>query len=213
MINLIPHTKDLKILCLGAHSDDIEIGCGGTLIKILSNYNVTQIKWVVFATNEERKKEALNSANIYLKDIKNKNISIFNFRDGFLPYHAIEIKEEFEKLKKEIDPDIIFTHYHKDKHQDHRLINELTWNTYRNHLILEYEIPKWDGDIGNPNFFVDLNENTISRKNQLLQDCFISQTSKHWFDNETFKALPRIRGMESASKYSEAFYSRKTNIF
>ncbi len=213
MISLVPQNRELKILCLGAHSDDIEIGCGGTLLKMFSNYTITQVEWVVFATNEIRKKEATNSANTYLKNINNKNISVLNFRDGFLPYHAIEVKEEFEKIKKQIDPDIVFTHYRNDRHQDHRLINELAWNTFRNHVILEYEIPKWDGDIGNPNFYVNLDKDIIDKKNQLLRDCFLTQTSKHWFDDETFTALPRIRGMEAACRYAEAFYSRKTEIF
>lgn len=213
MLHLIPKKEKLSILCLGAHSDDIEIGCGGTLLKILEEYTIDQVEWVVFASNEQRKIEAENSAQAYLDKVNHSNISVLAYRDGFLPYHAIEVKEEFERIKKRIDPDIIFTHYREDRHQDHRLISDLTWNTYRDHLILEYEIPKWDGDLGKPNFYVELPEKIISKKYQLLKDCFISQSTKHWFEEDTFRSLARIRGMESACKYAEAFYGRKVRIF
>jgi LmbE family N-acetylglucosaminyl deacetylase len=213
MLNLIPNKGKLKILCLGAHSDDIEIGCGGTLLKIFENYDIEQVEWVVFATNDQRKIEAENSAKEFLKGVSNYNITVEKYRDGFLPFIATQIKEEFEAIKPKIAPDIVFTHYRHDRHQDHRLVSELTWNTFRNHLILEYEIPKWDGDIGNPNFYVEISEELLLKKNKLMKESFITQTSKHWFDDETFKSLPRIRGMESACRYAEAFYSRKTTIF
>ena len=200
----------LNILCLGAHCDDIEIGAGGTLLKTIESYKIASVKWVVFASNEQRKSEAEKSAELFLQNIQNKDIVINSFRDGFLPFLASEIKESFELIKTSFVPDLIFTHYRNDRHQDHRLISDLTWNTWRNHQILEYEIPKYDGDLGQPNFYVPLEEKYISKRNNIIKSSFKSQDSKHWFDEETFRALPRIRGMESATKYAEAFYSRKT---
>ncbi|NJK86880.1 MAG: PIG-L family deacetylase, partial [Bacteroidales bacterium] len=139
-----------------------------------------------------------------------KDIVVKDYRDGFLPFLATEVKEYFEKIKSEFVPDIIFTHYRHDRHQDHRLVSDLTWNTWRNHLILEYEIPKFDGDLGIPDFYVPIEEEILKKRNDILISSFASQASKHWFDEETFSALPRLRGMESATKFAEAFYSRKT---
>ncbi len=203
------NNKPLTILCLGAHCDDIEIGAGGTLLKLIQEYEIEQVTWVVFASNEIRKQEAEKSAELILSEVDNKKIIINSFRDGYLPFYGIEIKEYFEQLKNEISPDIIFTHYRNDRHQDHRLISDLTWNTWRSQLILEYEIPKYDGDLGIPNFYVKLDERYIIRRNEILLKTFISQQSKHWFDEATFNALPRLRGMESASLFAEAFYARK----
>jgi LmbE family N-acetylglucosaminyl deacetylase len=201
--------KPLKIFCLGAHCDDIEIGAGGTLLKLFEEYTIEQVVWIVFSSTELRKKEALKSAEQFLTEVSNKKIIVKSFRDGFFPYQGTEIKEYFEELKKESTPDIIFTHYRNDRHQDHRVISDLTWNTWRNHFILEYEIPKYDGDLGIPNFYVTLDEKYIKKRNQILLETFESQSSKHWFDDSTFSALPRIRGMESATKFAEAFYARK----
>ncbi len=214
MINLTFEEKlthQLRILCLGAHSDDIEIGCGGTILKIIENYNISSIKWVVFCSDEKRKKEAEKSAHLFLDKIGNIEITVKNYRDGFLPYLGYEIKDFFEELKTAYNPHLIFTHYRHDLHQDHRLICELTWNTYRNHFILEYEVPKYDGDLGQPNFYVSLNERQLKNKLNYLMESFQSQKSKHWFDNDTFSSIMRIRGLESASPsgYAEAFYSRK----
>lgn len=199
----------LKILCLGAHCDDIEIGAGGTLLKLFDEYEIGEVTWVVFTSNETREKEATKSANFFLEGVVNKNIKIKSFRDGFLPFQGIEIKEYFEELKKTVFPDIIFTHYRDDRHQDHRIISDLTWNTWRNQLILEYEIPKYDGDSGIPNLYVKLEEAHIMKRNKILLETFTSQQSKHWFDDAAFTALPRIRGMESATLFAEAFYARK----
>jgi LmbE family N-acetylglucosaminyl deacetylase len=201
--------KSLKILCLGAHCDDIEIGVGGTLLKMFDEYNIEQVSWIVFASNEIRKLEATKSAELFLTGITNKTITVNSFRDGFLPFQGIEIKEYFEEIKKKITPDIIFTHYRNDRHQDHRLISDLTWNTWRSQLILEYEIPKYDGDLGIPNLYVKLEEKYIRKRNKILIDTFETQKSKHWFDEATFNALPRLRGMESATIFAEAFYARK----
>jgi LmbE family N-acetylglucosaminyl deacetylase len=202
--------SEYKILCLGAHCDDIEIGCGGALLKLIESKNVI-IYWVVFTSDEQRMEEATTSANLFLKEVEKKKIIIKDFRDGFLPFHGVEVKECFEELKKEFSPDIVFTHYRDDRHQDHRLISDLTWNTFRNHLILEYEIPKYDGDMGIPNFFIHLDENFIRCKIQYILDAFQTQNNKQWFTEETFRSILRIRGIESnaPSKYAEAFYCRK----
>lgn len=210
MLSFKPESKKpLNILCLGAHCDDIEIGAGGTLLKIFQNYPIGKVMWVVFASNETRKTEALNSAHQFLKNIADKEIVVHSYRDGFLPQKHWEIKDYFETIKKEFVPDLIFTHYRNDRHQDHRLVSDLTWNTWRNHLILEYEIPKYDGDLGIPNFYVSLSEEQIQARNHILIESFRSQHEKHWFDEATFNALPRLRGMESATTFAEAFYARK----
>lgn len=204
--------NDYKILCLGSHCDDIEIGCGGTILKLIESYKNSVFHWVVFSSNQTRIDESCESANMFLKDANSKNIVFRDFRDGFFPTSRIEIKEYFEELKCNFSPDLILTHYRNDLHQDHRLISELTWNTFRNHLILEYEIPKYDGDLGSPNFFVHLDKYKCIRKVQYIINCFKSQKEKHWFEEETFFAMLRIRGLESnsPSKYAEAFYCRKT---
>lgn len=206
---LFSKNKPLNLLFLGAHCDDIEIGAGGSILKLIQEYEIGQITWIVFSSTEERKKEAQNSAGQFLKEVSTKKVIVETFRDGFFPWQGAEMKEYFEKLKKTISPDVIFTHYRDDRHQDHRVISDLTWNTWRNHLILEYEIPKYDGDLGIPNFYIALEEKYINRKNQILLDAFQTQSTKHWFDESTFSALPRLRGMESATNYAEAFYVRK----
>ena len=200
----------LKLLCLGSHSDDIEIGCGGTILRLLSEIRELDIVWIVFGASNEREREARNSAELFLSQVKRKEIIIKNFRDGFFPFEGTQIKNYFEELKR-ISPDLIFTHNRKDAHQDHRLIAELTWNTFRNHLILEYEIPKYDGDLGQPNLFVPLDREFYDKKIRYVMDAFETQRTKPWFAKETFLGLMRLRGMEcvAASGYAEAFYCRK----
>jgi LmbE family N-acetylglucosaminyl deacetylase len=215
MVNLhfdIPAKAPVKVLCLGAHSDDIEIGCGGTILTLAEKYKQSlEVTWVVFSANGDRETEAVKSAEAFLKNVKRKNIITFHHRDGFFPYTAIEIKESFEAIKKDFSPDVVFTHYRTDRHQDHRLVSDLTWNTFRNHLVLEYEIPKYDGDFGTPNLFVRLSEKNCKRKNNLILKYFQTQSQKHWLTEETLLSVVRLRGIESgrASRYAEAFYSRK----
>ncbi len=200
----------LRILCLGAHSDDIEIGCGGTILRLLSGHHEIDIVWVVFGAKNEREQEARNSAALFLGCAKRKDVIVKNYRDGFFPFEGTQIKDYFEGLKA-ASPDLIFTHNRKDAHQDHRLIAELTWNTFRNHMILEYEIPKYDGDLGQPNLFVPLDQEIYEKKVQYLMEAFETQRSKQWFGKDTFLALMRLRGMEcvAASGHAEAFYCRK----
>lgn len=203
--------EGLAILCLGAHSDDIEIGCGGTILRLLEEYRNVSVHWVVFGADGARAVEARESAGSFLEKTNRKTVVIKNFRDGFFPYIGAEIKEYFEELKKEIHPDVVFTHCRHDLHQDHRLICELTWNTFRNHMILEYEIMKYDGDLGNPNYFVHLNEETCAKKVEYIRKCFTTQVNRTWFADDAFYSLLRLRGIESCApgKYSEAFYCRK----
>lgn len=189
--------KELTVLCMGAHSDDIEIGCGGTILSLLEAMPSARFHWVVFSSNRVRRAEAIRSAKLFLKNAKSPQIAVHNFRDGFFPYQGAKIKLEFERLKKVVNPDLVLTHYRRDLHQDHRLLNELTWNTFRNHFVLEYEVPKYDGDLGSPNVFVPLDESVCKRKAELLDQAFQTQRSKHWFSEGTFLALMRLRGVEA----------------
>jgi len=200
----------LRILCLGAHSDDIEIGCGGTLLQLKRTYTDVAFHWVVFSAVGVRGNEAAKGAELFTAGSK-KQVILKEFRDGFLPYSGGSVKETFEELKEQVAPDLIFTHWQGDSHQDHRLLSELTWNTFRNHLILEYEIPKYDGDLGRPNMFVPLESPLPEHKVNHLLEAFKSQTSKPWFAREMFLGLMRVRGMESnaVSGYAEAFHTRK----
>lgn len=206
--------EQLRILCLGAHSDDIEIGCGGTILRLTGTYRDIHVVWVVLGATQQRADEARRSADLFLGQATEKTVVVKGFRDGFFPYIGAEVKEYFEQLKRELSPDIIFTHYRHDRHQDHRLVSDLTWNTFRHHFILEYEIPKYDGDLGNPNFYVRLDEETCVTKVKYLIATFQTQANKHWFSEDTFFALSRLRGIEShmPTQYAEAFYCRKATI-
>jgi LmbE family N-acetylglucosaminyl deacetylase len=206
--------SSLKVLFLGAHSDDIEIGCGGTLMRMIREYPELEVTWVVFSALGERGEEAKKSAHEYLKHVEHKQIVVHDFKDGYFPFCGAEIKDIFEQLKLLVIPDVVFTHYRDDRHQDHRLLSDLTWNTWRDHFILEYEIPKYDGDIGSPNFFVSLDTDLCTEKVDLLMRFFQTQGNKHWFSPDTFTALLRLRGIECKSDggYAEAFYCRKLTI-
>ncbi len=198
------------VLCLGAHSDDIEIGCGGTLLWLAEKYPKTFFHWVVFSAPGPRREEALKAAELFTAGCE-KEVDLKDFRDGFLPYNGGELKDSFERLKGEVNPDLILTPWRGDAHQDHRLLAELAWNTFRDHLIFEYEIPKYDGDLGHPNLFVPHTREVCEKKARSLMDIFQSQQSKRWFEPETFLSMMRLRGMEcnSPSGYAEAFYCRK----
>ena len=215
MLSLLFEKKEpLQVLCLGAHSDDIEIGCGGTILRLIEMFPDLEFHWVVFGARDFRATEARQSADAFLARARTKRIEILDFQDGYFPYIGAGIKDAFERLKREVSPDIIFTHYRQDLHQDHRLLSELTWNTYRNHLILEYEIPKYDGDFGSPNCFVPLQEAICTLKVDLILENFKTQEERHWFTADTFWSVMRLRGIEcgSTSKYAEAFYCRKLII-
>lgn len=201
------------VLCLGAHCDDIEIGAGGTILKLIRDYPGVHIHWVVLSSDERRAAEARASAAQFLKGATSA-VVIKEFRNSFFPYVGGEIKDYFEQIKREVKPDLVLTHYRHDLHQDHRVVCELAWNSFRDHLILEYEIPKYDGDLGNPNCYVELDQATCRRKVEVIMQSFASQRDKPWFTEDTFLALLRLRGVEAnaAGRYAEAFYCRKLVI-
>ena len=200
-----------ELLCLGAHSDDLEIGCSGTVLRLLSEESVARVTWVVLSGNPERAREARAGARRVLGKQRGVRVVQQTFRDGYFPYVAVPIKDFFERLKREVQPDLVFTHYRNDRHQDHRLVSELTYNTFRDHLVLEYEILKVDGDLGQPNTYVPLDAAVVRRKVALLESTFGSQRDRRWFSEEAFRGLMRLRGIEagSASGYAEAFHGRK----
>jgi LmbE family N-acetylglucosaminyl deacetylase len=201
-----------KLLCLGAHADDIEIGCGGTVLRLAAEVPDLAVRWVVFSGAGEREAEARGSAADFLDGVAEKEITVLAFRDGYFPYQgAAQIKDVFEDLKREFDPSLVLTHWRGDAHQDHRLIAELTNNTFRDHLVLEYEIPKYDGDLGNPAFFVPLTRAELRRKVETISRHFATQRGRSWFSDETFLAMARLRGIEcnAAEGLAEAFYAAK----
>lgn len=204
----------LNILCLGAHSDDIEIGALATILGLIRRYENANVTWAVFSAIGPRKDEAMASATHCTQGAGDAEIRTYEFEDGYFPQDIAAIKSEFEDLKKHRNPDLILTHYRHDLHQDHRAISDLTWQTFRNHLILEYEIPKYDGDLGVPNVFSPVSQELCEEKVQILDRFFGSQRSKSWFTDDLFTGLMRLRGMEcqSPTRYAEAFYCRKAVI-
>ena len=214
MLSLLPDKRGvLRLLCIGAHSDDLEIGCGGTVLELLGRQSVS-VTWVVLSGAGPRGEEARASARRFLSGARDSQVMVEQFRDGYFPSQHAGIKDFFERLKGRIQADVILTHFGADLHQDHRLVSELTWNTFRDHLILEYEIVKYDGGLGSPNLFVPLSARNRRRKVNLLLRGFGTQRSKRWFTAETFEGIMRIRGVEcnASSGYAEAFYVRKIVI-
>jgi LmbE family N-acetylglucosaminyl deacetylase len=204
----------LSVLCLGAHADDIEIGAGGTILNWIASGVRLEVHWCVLSAIGPRRAEAEASATAFLAGAAASQIELAQFEDGFFPYRGDEIKVWMEGLKAAVDPQVILTHRRSDAHQDHREVCQLTWNLFRDHLILEYEIPKWDGDLDQPNVYMPLTSAVLERKVELLLAHFGTQRSKDWFDAETFTGLARLRGMESRSRdrYAEAFVLRKATL-
>jgi LmbE family N-acetylglucosaminyl deacetylase len=205
-----------SVLAIGCHADDIEIGCGGTILSLLARNPDIEVTWLVLSTDGGRADEARASALSFLEGARREpKVVLEAFRDSFFPHEGGQVKEAFERLKPNVSPQLVFTHVGTDLHQDHRLASELTWNTFRNHLILEFEIPKYDGDLGSPNVFVPLEPAVVDRKIQKLLEHFASQRSKHWFTDDIFRGLMRLRGMEANSPtgYAEAFRCRKLQLF
>ena len=203
-----------RVLALGCHSDDIEIGCGATLLSLTRARPEVEVTWVVFGADGDRANEARVSAGRFLEAAGQIDVVVHGFQDGFFPYEGAQVKDAFEELKTTVDPQVVFTHTRFDLHQDHRLVCELTWNTFRDHLILEYEVPKYDGDLGTPNVFVPVSRELAEEKAQLVSEAFPTQSDKHWFEPGVFLGLMRLRGMESRSPsgYAEAFTCRKLSI-
>lgn len=206
-----PAGDALEILCVGAHCDDIEIGCGGAVLRLVEQFPSACFRWVVLSSDDERAAEGQRAAEHFLAGAAKQDIRIERYRESYFPWVGAEIKDHLEELRAEIDPDVIFTHHRGDRHQDHRLVGELTWNTWRDHLILEYEIPKYDGDLGSPNLFIALDESTVRRKVDGVIDHFPSQRRRAWFDADTFRALLRLRGIEAnaPSRFAEGFHAPK----
>jgi LmbE family N-acetylglucosaminyl deacetylase len=213
-LSILAEREPKRVLVLGAHADDIEIGCGGTLLRLVAEHPGIQVLWVVFCAAGVRDAEAHAAAHAFLDGVANPVLLIRSHRDGYLPYSGPAVKDEFEAIKAQFEPDLIFTHYRHDLHQDHRLISELTWNTWRSHLVLEYEIPKYDGDLGTPNFFGELTRSVLDRKVALILEHYRSQAGRHWFTRDLFTAVARIRGMEcvAAEGFAEGFYCRKATF-
>jgi LmbE family N-acetylglucosaminyl deacetylase len=206
--------QKLSVLCFGAHSDDIEIGVGGTILGWIAAGVEVDVHWCVLSAVGKRREEATMGAASVLKGCAGQRIEIGEFRDGHVPYQGAEVKAWIEDVKSRSAPDVVFTHRRDDAHQDHREVSRLTWNAFRDHLVLEYEIPKWDGDLCQPNLYVAMSEKIMNRKIEVLDACFGSQRSKDWFDDETFRGLARLRGMEcrAPERYAEAFVARKLQI-
>lgn len=213
MLSLMPETprsRPLRLLCIGAHSDDLEIGCGGTLLRWVAETRALEVTWVVLSAAEVRRREALRSVRALLPRAATR-VFLGAFRDGYFPAQYTEVKDFFEALKRQCDPDVVLTHGLEDRHQDHRITGELTWNTWRDHLVLEYEIPKYEGDLGRPNAYVPLPPAQARRKVAHLRRHFASQRARSWFNDDSFFGLLRLRGLEcrAASGYAEAFHVRK----
>ena len=216
MLNLSFAPQDLQsVLCLGAHCDDIEIGCGGTLMVLADRYPRATFKWVVFSGDPERERET-RAAAARLLPAARTDVEVWRFRGSYLPYEGAAVKDELEALKARLPntPSLILTHTLEDRHQDHRLIAELTWNTFRDHCVLEYEIPKFEGDLGHPNVFVPFGRDIAERKVAVLNECFASQRGRSWFTDDLFMGLMRLRGVESVSRggFAEAFQGRKLTL-
>lgn len=208
-LNQADHLR--RLLCIGAHCDDIEIGCGGTVLALLERNPALHVDWVVFSSDDIREREARASAAAFLGDGSSHRVVIRNFRNSYFPSCVTEIKPFFEELKLDCQPDLILTHHRGDFHQDHRVLGELTWNSFRNHFILEYEIPKYDGDLGRPNVFMPISDRQRERKIGLILRHFASQQDKQWWSADTFNALSRLRGIEcnAPEGHAEAFFGPK----
>jgi LmbE family N-acetylglucosaminyl deacetylase len=213
---MLAHTPLQSVLVLGAHCDDIEIGCGATLLRLLREQPGLRLHWVVLSSDARRASEARQSAQLWLgkEDARSHQVEVLQFRNGFFPWLGAELKEWFEALKERVSPDLILTHHREDQHQDHRTVAELTWNTFRDHLILEYEIPKVDAGLPAPNAYVAVSRADAQLKVKRLLDIYSSQSDKHWFDEELFFGLMRLRGMEcrAAQGVAEAFHLRKLRL-
>jgi LmbE family N-acetylglucosaminyl deacetylase len=201
--------RPLELLCIGAHSDDIEIGCGGTVLRLLDEHPGSRVTWVVLSADGDREAEARVSAASFLTAAAALTVEVTRFRESYFPYIGAEVKDFFNDLGRRTQPDVVFCHTRTDEHQDHRTVAELAWNTFRDHVICEYEIPKYEGDLGQPNLYVTLSPDVVERKITLLMDHFGTQRSKRWFRKETFAAMMSLRGIEAGATAAEAFHARK----
>ena len=203
--------SDGTVLCLGAHCDDIEIGCGGLMLHLLERHPQLRFEWVLFSGDEVRERETRAAAAALMGPSANLTVRVLKFRGSYFPYAGADIKDAFEAIRARLKPDLILTHYLTDRHQDHRVISDLTWNTFRSHTILEYEIPKYEGDLTHPAVYCPVPEAAVDKKIKTLMDCFTSQRSHQWFDADLFRGHMRLRGVEcnSPTRFAEAFHARK----
>jgi LmbE family N-acetylglucosaminyl deacetylase len=208
-LDLFRTAERLSVLCLGAHADDLEIGAGGTIMTWIGAGAKIDIHWCVASAGGPRAAEAEASAKDFLAGAARATIELGAFRDAYFPYEGAAVKQWVDAQKARMRPDVVLTHWSGDAHQDHRLLSELAWNVFRDSVILEYEIPKWDGDLGRPNVYQPIEEAVLARKVELLDKHFGTQRSKDWFDAETFRGLARLRGVECRARYAEAFRARK----
>jgi LmbE family N-acetylglucosaminyl deacetylase len=206
--------RALRVLCIGAHSDDIEIGCGGTLLHLQAARPRLQVDWVVLSGDADRRRETARAMASLLRPASRGELLHGDFPDASFPGSYAALKDFFVRLQRRAAPDLIFCHERQDAHQDHRVVNELTWGAFRDHVILEYEIPKWDGGLATPNAYMPLPAGLAKRKISTLMRCFGSQRSRDWFRPEIFEALMRLRGIEcrSRSGFAEAFHTRKLTL-
>lgn len=213
MIDLLDPSRIRRLLLVGAHSDDIEIGAGGTLLRLATLCPHAEVRYVVFCGDESRQAEARAAAALFCAGFARLEVTVFGFRDAYLPFTGAPVKDAMESLKP-FAPDVVFTHFRDDLHQDHRLLSSLTWNAFRDHLVLEYEVAKYDGDLAHPNFFVSIDAETLARKCRLLHEAFASQRRRQWFDDDLFRGLARLRGVEchSPTRFAEAFHCRKLRV-
>jgi LmbE family N-acetylglucosaminyl deacetylase len=201
----------LDVLCIGAHCDDIEIGCGGTVLALQRRYPGCRVHWLILTSVPARRSEALAAARAFVKPACRGETLVCDFPDGMLPGHLVQVKERFEAFKALVDPELILTHHGLDRHQDHSLVSQVTWQTFREHMIWEYEIPKYDGDLVTPNMYVPVSATAAARKIRLIVKAFESQRGKSWFTAENLLAMMRLRGLEcrSPSGFAEGFHCRK----
>lgn len=210
-LGLLQGRERLSLLCIGAHSDDIEIGAGGLILTLAATFPDIAVRWCVASAAPDRESEARASAFDFLQGLERADVELGGFEDSYFPDQGREIKAWLLAVRSRFPADVVLVHRAGDLHQDHRELNRIAWNLFRDHLILEYEIPKWDGDLGQPNFYVPLEAEILERKIAFIMRHFRSQRSKDWFDPELFRGLARLRGMECRAehRHAEAFFVRK----
>lgn len=205
-----PTDRALRVVALGAHADDIEIGAGGLIQRLVADTPSLSIRWLVASATPERRREAEKASSRLVGSVSDCTLDIGDLRDGFLPFLGPAPKEWLIRHAG-FEPDIVICPRGEDLHQDHRLVGQLAWQVFRSSLIFEYEIPKYEGDLGRPNVYVVLDRATAERKVATILEAFPSQRSRRWFEPETFWALLRLRGIEAASPtgFAEAFHASK----
>lgn len=204
-LRLVPaNGAPLTVLAVGAHSDDVEIGSGGTLLTLAAALPEVRAHVVVLSATPTRAGEAQAGARRFLPGGR-VDVEVHDLPDGRYPGHWAGLKDRLEELARRVRPDLILAPRLDDAHQDHRTVARLVRTVWRDHLVLGYEIPKYDGDLPRPNLYVPLTAEVLQEKLRLLRTCFPSQADRDWFDDEVFRGLARLRGVESRCRYAEGF--------